>query len=285
MPEVQEVCEDVIASAEGSLACAVVDLATGTTVAAAYDPDTELNANRIGMVSVAVREMFRGRLIRQFHRAWSSGNSVPEHFVREVQMATANSYQFISVVPDRMDTLFVLITDRTVSLGLGWMSVHQALEQLENAGRACGRRCRRRVRAARIHTREAARGCGTDTAQAPAARSRCPSWSRRVADPSDRSASQAPPSSVRVSEPRVAPPPPMQPPPPAPKQPPPPAVASPSEPEPATPARPAAHSQRTYRGIAVDEAPASQGRPEGDVPKGPRGRMFVTRRRPDRPKQ
>ena len=282
MPEVQEVCEDVIASAEGSLACAVVDLATGTTVAAAYDPDTELNANRIGMVSVAVREMFRGRLIRQFHRAWSSGNSVPEHFVREVQMATANSYQFISVVPDRMDTLFVLITDRTVSLGLGWMSVHQALEQLENvagpvgAGTASARHESTPAKppADAAPTLHRPRPPAPDAPPGPASRG-----------PKRPSASQAPPSSVRVSEPRVAPPPPMQPPPPAPKQPPPPAVASPSEPEPATPARPAAHSQRTYRGIAVDEAPASQGRPEGDVPKGPRGRMFVTRRRPDRPKQ
>ena len=276
MPEVQEVCEDVIASAEGSLACAVVDLATGTTVAAAYDPDTELNANRIGMVSVAVTEMFRGRLIRQFHRAWSSGNSVPEHFVREVQMATANSYQFISVVPDRMDTLFVLITDRTVSLGLGWMSVHQALEQLENAvgpvgAGAGGASARRESTPAKPPTDASAtphrpRPPAPDTPPAPASRG-----------PKRPPASQAPPSSVRASEPRAAPPPP--------KEPPPPAVAPPPAAEPATQAPPAAHSQRTYRGVAVDEAPASQGRPEGDVPMGPRGRMFVTRRRPDRPKQ
>ncbi len=270
MPEVQEVCEDVIASAEGSLACAVVDLATGTTVAAAYGPDTELNANRIGLVSVAVTDMFRGRLIRQFHRAWSSGNSAPEHFVREVQMATANSYQFISVVPDRMDTLFVLITDRTVSLGLGWMSVHQALEQLENAvgpvgAGAGGASARRESTPAKPPADASAtphrpRPPAPDTPPAPASRG-----------PKRPPASQAPPSSVRVSEPRAAPP--------SPKEPPPPAA------EPATQAPPAAHSQRTYRGVAVDEAPASQGRPEGDVPMGPRGRMFVTRRRPDRPKQ
>ena len=263
MPEVQEVCEDVIASSEGSLACAVVDLTTGTTVAAAYGPDTELNANRIGLVSVAVTDMFRGRLIRQFHRAWSSGNSVPEHFVREVQMATANSYQFISVVPARMDTLLVLITDRTVSLGLGWMSVHQALEQLENVAGAGGASARHDSTPAKPPTDAAPtlhrpRPAAPDTPPGPASRG-----------PKRPPASQAPPSSPRASEPRAAPSPPMAPPP---------------EPEPVAQARPDAHSQRTYRGVPVDEAPASHGRPEGEVPMGPRGRMFIGRRGPDRPK-
>ncbi len=274
MPEVQEVCEDVIASSEGSLACAVVDLTTGATVAAAYGPDTELNANRIGLVSVAVTDMFRGRLIRQFHRAWSSGNSVPEHFVREVQMATANSYQFISVVPARMDTLFVLITDRTVSLGLGWMSVHQALDQLENVAGPVDAG----AGAARYDSTPAkppADGAPTLRRPRPAAPDTPPAAASR--GPKRPPASQAPPSSVRVSEPRAAPSPPMEPPPSA--------VASPPQPEPATEARPAAHSQRTYRGVPVGEAPASKGRPADDVPKGPRGRMFAARRGPDRPKK
>ena len=266
MPEVQEVCEDVIAAAEGSLACAVVDLTTGATVAAAYGPDTELNANRIGLVSVAVTDMFRGRLIRQFHRAWSSGNSVPEHFVREVQMATANSYQFISVVPARKDTLLVLITDRTVSLGLGWMAVHQALEQLEKvagpvgAGTASARRDSTPAKppADASPTLHRPRPPAPDTPPAPASRG-----------PKRPPASQAPPSSVRASESRATPPAPIAPP----------------KPEPATQAPPAAHSQRTYRGVPVGEAPASQERPRSDVPKGPRGRMFTARRGPDRPKK
>ena len=198
--------------------------------------------------------MFRGRLIRQFHRAWSSGDSVPEHFVREVQMATANSYQFISVVPARKDSLLVLITDRTVSLGLGWMSVHQALEQLENVAGPVGASA---SGASARHDSTPAKPPAPDTAPAPASRG-----------PKRPPASQAPPSSVRVSEPRAAPP--------LPKEPP--------AAEPATQAPPAAHSQRTYRGVPVDEAPASQRRPRGDVPMGPRGRMFTARRGPDRPK-
>ena len=274
MPEVQEVCEDVIAAAEGSLACAVVDLTTGTTVAAAYGPETELNANRIGRVSVAVTDMFRGRLIRQFHRAWSSGNSAPEHFVREVQMATANSYQFISVVPARMDTLFVLITDRTVSLGLGWMSVHQALEQLENADGPAGAGA---GDASARHDSTPAKPPGdvapTLHRQGPPARDTPPAPASR--GPKRPPASQAPPASMRTSEARAAPPAPIEPSP---------AVLSPPEPEPVAQTRPAAHSQRTYRGVPVGEAPASQGRSEGDVPKGPRGRMFMTRRGADKPK-
>ena len=128
--ELRNVCEDILEDVEGSLGCAAIDLETGSTLAAACRSDTVLDARGVDVISVAVSEMFHGKLIRQFHRAWSGGAAAPERFVREVQMATSNSYQFMSVVPGWDDCLLVLITDRSVSLGLGWMAVHQGLSRI-----------------------------------------------------------------------------------------------------------------------------------------------------------
>ena len=129
MEELRSVCADLLGDVEGSLGCAAIDLETGGTLAAACRAVGVLNAAGVDAVSVAVSGMFHGRLIRRFHRAWS-GAAAPERFVREVQMATANSYQFMSVVPGWDDCLLVLVTDRSVSLGLGWMAVHQGLSRI-----------------------------------------------------------------------------------------------------------------------------------------------------------
>ncbi len=130
MEDLRSVCEDILEDVEGSLGCAAIDLETGSALAAACRPEAVLDARGVDIISVAVSEMFHGKLIRQFHRAWSGGAAAPERFVREVQMATANSYQFMSVAPGREDCLLVLITDRSVSLGLGWMAVHQGLSRI-----------------------------------------------------------------------------------------------------------------------------------------------------------
>ena len=278
MPEVQEVCEDVIASSEGSLACAVVDLTTGATVAAAYGPDTELNANRIGLVSVAVTDMFRGRLIRQFHRAWSSGNSVPEHFVREVQMATANSYQFISVVPARMDTLFRTDhgPDRQPRPGMDVRASGTRSARETSAG-ACGTPGPGAARYD-FHTGEAARRRGTDAAPAPAGRSRYPSCRRESRTQATPREPRHPPSSVAGFPSHV-----------------PPHPRPWSRRHPRSRRRPSRSRQQKLgrRRIRSERTAVSRsarhrhrrGVRRDDVPKGPRGRMFAARRGPDRPKK
>ena len=136
MVELQNLCEEIVEDVEGSLGCAAIDLGTGDTLAAVCRADAVLNSSGMDLISVAVSEMFHGKLIRQFHRAWSGGQPNLERFVREVQMATANSHQFMSVVPGWDDCLLVFITDKTVSRGLVWMSVHQGLARIAAIARA-----------------------------------------------------------------------------------------------------------------------------------------------------
>ena len=132
MAELQQICEELVESAEGAIGCAVIDFEAARPLAAAYGSDAGLQADGIDLISGAVSEMFDGKLIRQFQRAWSDTRNAGE-FVREVQITTANSHCFISAVPGRDDHALVLVTDKTVSLGLGWMSVHQALAGVADA--------------------------------------------------------------------------------------------------------------------------------------------------------
>ncbi len=255
MVELRSVCEDILEDVEGSLGCAAIDLETGSTLAAACRPASVLDASGVDVISVAVSEMFHGRLIRQFHRAWSGGAAAPERFVREVQMATANSYQFMSVVPGWDDCLLVLVTDRSVSLGLGWMAVHQGLARIAELPRADAPA---RMPPAR-----------------PAPRVEAPPR-RPVPEARPRPPEQQPPEQQQRSAPAAAATPAPSPPPaPEPAVPP-----SPPPPDPVTAAPPAARRQtarqRTYRGVPLGKSETERSE-EDAVPMGPRGRMFPRR--------
>ena len=240
MVELRRVCEDILEDVEGSLGCAAIDLETDSTLAAACRPDAVLDAGGVDVISVAAAEMFHGKLIRQFHRAWSGGAAAPERFVREVQMATANSCQFMSVVPGWDDCLLVLITDRSVSLGLGWMAVHQGLSRIAELPRARATAETPPVLPPRVATPAVTRR------PAPEAR------------PPEPPRSPAPPPVARDAIPTPSPP------------------LAPAAPAPPSGSHQTPRRQ-SYRGVPVGTAEPSL-EDEQDVPMGPRGRMFTPRR-------
>ena len=260
MEELRSVCEDILEDVEGSLGCAAIDLETGSTLAAACRPASVLDASGVDVISVAVSEMFHGRLIRQFHRAWSGGAAAPERFVREVQMATANSYQFMSVVPGWDDCLLVLVTDRSVSLGLGWMAVHQGLSRIAELPRADA--------PARMPPARPAPRVEAPAPRRPVPEARPRPSEQRRSTPAATAA--PPPGDAGAATPATSPPP-------APE----PAVPpSPPPPDPVTAAPPAARRQtprqRTYRGVPLGKSETERSE-EDAVPMGPRGRMFPRR--------
>lgn len=125
--DMQHACAEVLAEVDGSLGCIVIDMQTGLTVAAEYQQGSIINPATINLVSVLSTNMFQGKLIRQFEGALARPNAGAQEFVREVQMTTEHTNQFMAVVPGWNQTLLVLVTDKTVSVGLGWMAVHRLL--------------------------------------------------------------------------------------------------------------------------------------------------------------
>lgn len=135
--DLQHACAAVLDEVDGSLCCIVIDTQTGLTVAAEYRTGSVMNAGTINLVSVIGTNMFRGKLINQFRRSLATKRVSPA-FVREVQMTTANTNHFMSAIPSWSEGIFVLVTDKSVSLGLGWMAVHRIVGQLGDAPAEAG---------------------------------------------------------------------------------------------------------------------------------------------------
>lgn len=127
---VQNACREVVSEVDGSLGCIVIDMQTGLTVASECRQGAALNEAMIGLVAVISTNMFSGRMIRRFEELLDRPDSPATGFVREVQMTTAQTNQFMSAIPGWRGGLLVLITDKSVSLGLGWMAVHRIVDRL-----------------------------------------------------------------------------------------------------------------------------------------------------------
>ena len=131
--DMQQVCAAALEEVDGALGCIVMDMQTGLTVAAEYRPGSSVNDSTINLFSVVSANMFAGRLIRQFEGALAVAPTLG--FVREVQMTTANTNQFMAAIPGWDEGVFVLVTEKSVSLGLGWMAVHRVVERLQGGVR------------------------------------------------------------------------------------------------------------------------------------------------------
>ncbi len=125
LDDLKSICEEIVADLDGALACVVADAATGRAVAAAVE-GSALEGQGVDLVSEAASEMFLGRSISRFGHAWNAGGS-PAAFIREVQVTTTSTHQFIAAVPEAWDRLLVLVTDKSVSLGIGWMTLRESL--------------------------------------------------------------------------------------------------------------------------------------------------------------
>lgn len=128
--DLQIVCRDVMGDVDGSLGCVLTDLETGLPLAAEYRPGTVMDANLAALVSYLGIDLFRGKLVRNFEHSLSRDHSAANGFVREVQLTTSNTYQFMSAVPGWDQVIFILVTDKNVSLGMGLLAVHDAVRRL-----------------------------------------------------------------------------------------------------------------------------------------------------------
>ena len=128
--DMQDACAAMLEDIEGALGCIVIDMQTGLAVAAEYRAGSVVDATAINLVSVISTDMFRGKMIRQFESVLARRSSGLPGFVREVQMTTAATNQFMAVIPGWNDGVFVLVTDKSVSLGLGWMTVHRMVGRI-----------------------------------------------------------------------------------------------------------------------------------------------------------
>jgi hypothetical protein len=127
MASLNEICKNVLDEVDGATGCAVVDLNNGLMLGQAHNVPY-FTQTYIDAVAAAAVDMFRGKNIASVEKLLSAqrGEKV-EKSIREVQMTTAGTYHFMSIVPDKPDALVVLITTRKANLGMGWSALRRAL--------------------------------------------------------------------------------------------------------------------------------------------------------------
>ena len=130
--DMQNACQLILGEVDGSLGCMIIDMQSGLTMAAEYRQGSLMSPATVNLVAVVSTNMFHGKLIAQFEAALTrpARGQARTGFVREVQMATEQTNQFMAAIPGWEQGLLVLVTDKTVSVGLGWMAVHRAIGRL-----------------------------------------------------------------------------------------------------------------------------------------------------------
>ena len=127
---INEICADIIADVNFVLGCAVIDLNSGLLVGIAHKIPYFSQSN-LDAAGVAAVEMFRGRTVMAVEQMISRMRGREEYLmIEEIQMTTKNTYHFMAVIPEKPNNMVVLITTKTISLGMGWSTLRIALPKL-----------------------------------------------------------------------------------------------------------------------------------------------------------
>jgi hypothetical protein len=131
MADLNSICNTILKDVSDALGVAIIDLSSGLPLAVAHNIPY-FTQSYIDAVAAASVDMFRGKTVSTVERLLSQqrGSEV-KHSIQEIQMATAGTYHFMTIVPSKPNTLVVLITSRKASLGMGWSAVRNALPDIE----------------------------------------------------------------------------------------------------------------------------------------------------------
>ncbi|MDE0658789.1 MAG: hypothetical protein OXI79_03975 [Gammaproteobacteria bacterium] len=129
----QDLCEDIVAGVEGAIGCALVDLTTGLPVTLKVRGGGLLDSSAMELLAATGVAYFNGSV------GASPADAAPEDEIQEIQTTTDDAYFFMSRVPGGSQELLVLVTDRkSTNLGLGWMSMRQALGHIRSLSADAG---------------------------------------------------------------------------------------------------------------------------------------------------
>lgn len=122
-----DICKETLNEVDGATGCAVVDLNNGLMLASAHNVPY-FSQTYIDAIAAASVEMFRGRNIVAVEKLLSAQRGMPvEKTMQEIQMTTAGTYHFMSVIPGKPDSLMVLTTTKKANLGMGWAALRRAM--------------------------------------------------------------------------------------------------------------------------------------------------------------
>ena len=128
----QTICESIYSDVNGAIAVAVVDLSSGMPLQV-YHRVSYFTQDYVDLVSAASVDMFRGRNVAKVEEQLADQRNRPlSHSIQEVLMTTEGTIHYMAVLPERKDILALLVTNKKVSIGMGWAVLRNALPEISS---------------------------------------------------------------------------------------------------------------------------------------------------------
>ena len=128
----QTICESIYSDVNGAIAVAVVDLSSGMPLQV-YHRVSYFTQDYVNLVSAASVDMFRGRNVAMVEEQLADQRNRPlSHSIQEVLMTTEGTIHFMAVLPEKKDILALLVTNKKVSIGMGWAVLRNALPEISS---------------------------------------------------------------------------------------------------------------------------------------------------------
>jgi len=130
MPSINDVCKDIMENVDGTLGCGVVDLNTGLLLGVAHKV-AYFTQSYMDAVAAASVDMVRGKTVRAVESLLSNNRGTKlENSIKEIQIATDNTYHFITTIPSKPNAMVILVTNTKVNLGMGWAGLRNNLDKI-----------------------------------------------------------------------------------------------------------------------------------------------------------
>ena len=130
MSEMNQRLKQLVEEVDGALGAAVVDLNTGLMLGV-HHTIPYFTQSYVDAVAAAAVDMFRGKTVTAVEKmlAAQRGEEMKYH-IKEIQMATDDTYHFMAIIPEKPDCLLVLVTRTTTNLGMGWTALRRVIQEV-----------------------------------------------------------------------------------------------------------------------------------------------------------
>jgi len=132
MGMLDEIAKSVTEGVDDGIGFAIIDIESGLLLGA-HHTIPQLTQTFLEIFAAAAVDMFRGRNVSNVEQLLREqlGSASNTSFIREIQVTTDKAFLFFSILPNKPNTLAVLVTGRRANLGFGWSAVRQAIPQIE----------------------------------------------------------------------------------------------------------------------------------------------------------
>ncbi|KAA3611367.1 MAG: hypothetical protein DWQ05_20565 [Calditrichaeota bacterium] len=125
-----DVCREIRDGQDAIQACAVLDLQSGLVLGVSHKL-SGFNDAYVEAIAAAAVDLFRGPTVNAVeHLLGGHFGKKVENAINELQVTTNDGFTFLSVVPEKRNALFLMATDKSITLGLGWTLLRANLNKI-----------------------------------------------------------------------------------------------------------------------------------------------------------